>query len=110
MEVPALQGAQILSSAPEGMYVYTAPTIYFISPDGAMRPFMDAAETLTDMVCYQNWLFVTYLGPFEENPRENGGTLCCDRSYVIVYDRASGDVAALLERCAGVYYLSLIHI
>lgn len=105
MEIPALQGAQILSSAPEGMYVYMAPTIYFISPDGAMRPFMDAAETLTDMVCYQNWLFVTYLGPFEENPQENGGTLCCDRSYVIVYDRASGDVAALLERCAGVYYI-----
>ena len=104
-EVPALAGAQILTSAPEGMYVYIAPTIHFVSPDGAVRPFMDAAETLTDMVCYKNWLFVTYLGPFEEMPLESGGTMCCDRSYVVVYDRADGGVAAILERCAGVYYI-----
>ncbi len=39
--------AQILTSAPEGRACIIAPTIYFVSPDGAMRPFMDAAETLT---------------------------------------------------------------
>lgn len=104
-EVPALSGAQILTSAPEGMYAYIAPTIYFISSDGAMRPFTEAAETLTDMVCYQNWLFVTYLGPFEDHIEQNGSTVYCDRSYVVVYDRASGDAAAILERCAGVYYI-----
>ena len=104
-EIPALEGAQIITSTPEGMYVYIAPTIYFISPDGAMRPFMEAAETLTDMVCYQSWLFVTYLGPFEEAEQPKGGTLYRDRSYVIAYDRISGDAAAILERCAGVYYM-----
>ena len=104
-EISALDGTQILTAAPEGMYVYIAPMIYFVSPDGAMRPFMEAAETLTDMVCYQNWLFVTYLGPFEEIDQEKGGTLYCDRSYVVAYDRASCDAAAIFERCAGVYYI-----
>ncbi len=105
VEVPALDGAQIITSTPDGMYVYIAPTIYFISLDGAMRPFMDAAETLTDLVCYKSWLFVTYLGPFEELAQPQGGTLCRDRSYVIAYDRVTGDVAAILERCAGIYYM-----
>lgn len=104
-EVPELEGAQIITSTPDGMYVYMAPTIYFVSPDGSMRPFMDAAETLTDMVCYQSWLFVTYLGPFEELEQKNGGTLYRDRSYVIAYDRVTGGAAAILERCAGVYYM-----
>ena len=104
-EVPELEGAQIITSTPDGMYVYIAPTIYFVSPDGSMRPFMDAAETLTDMVCYQSWLFVTYLGPFEELEQKAGGTLYRDRSYVIAYDRVSGGAAAILERCAGVYYM-----
>lgn len=105
VEVPALSGAQIISSAPEGMYVYLAPTIYFVSPDGTMRPFMDAAETLTDMVCFESWLFVTYLGPFEEVEQKGGSIRCCDRSYVVAYDRASGDAAAIFERCAGVFYI-----
>ena len=104
-EIPALEGAQIITSTPDGMYVYLAPTIYFVSPDGAMRPFMEAAETLTDMVCYQSWLFVTYLGPFEEQEQNQGGTLYRDRSYVIAYDRVTGGPAAILERCAGVYYM-----
>ena len=105
IEVPALSGAQILTASSDGMYVYLAPYIYFVSPDGSMRPFIEAAETLTDMVCYRNWLFVTYLGPFEDLPQANGSILCCDRSYVIAYDRGSGDAAAIFERCAGVYYI-----
>lgn len=103
--VEALEGAQILSSAPDGMYVYMEPMIYFVSPDGAMRPFMEAAETLTDLVCYRNWLFVTYLGPFEEVAQADGKILCCDRSYVVAYDRANGAPASIFERCAGVYYI-----
>ncbi len=105
-EVPELEGAQILSSTPEGMYAYIAPTIYFIAPDGSMRPFMDAAETLTDLLCYQDWLFVTYLGPFDEteDPKTHH-VVCCDRSYVVVYDRVTGEAVCILERCAGVYYM-----
>lgn len=105
IEVPALSGAQILSSAPEGMYVYLNPTIYFVAPDGTMRPFIEAAETLTDMVCFESWLFVTYLGPFEEGEATGGSVQCCDRSYVVAYDRASGDAAAIFERCAGIFYI-----
>lgn len=105
MEIPALDGAQILTSTPDGMYVYIAPTIYFVSKDGTMRPFMDAAETLLDMVCYRNWLFVTYLGPFEEAQDKKDATQYLDRSYVVIYDRITGDAAAILERCAGIYYI-----
>lgn len=105
-EVAELEGAQILSSTPDGMYVYIAPTIYFVSPDSAMRPFMDAAETLTDMLCYQDWLFVTYLGPFDEiEEGKERHTVCCDRSYVVVYDRVTSEPVCILERCAGVYYI-----
>lgn len=105
-EVPELEGAQIISSTPEGMYVYIAPTIYFIAADGSMRPFMDSAETLTDMLCYQEWLFVTYLGPFDEMPGERKNQIvCCDRSYVVVYDRVTGEPVCIFERCAGVYYI-----
>ena len=105
VEIPELEGAQIITSTPDGMYVYIAPTIYFVSPDGAMRPFIEADETLTDMICYQDWLFVTYLGPFEELPHEMGGTMCCDRSYVVAYDRFTGDPASIFERCAGIFYI-----
>lgn len=105
IEVPALEGAQILTSTPEGMYVYIAPTIYFVSADGSMRPFMESAETLLDMVCYRSWLFVTYLGPFEESREKQDAVRYLDRSYVVVYDRTTGDAAAILERCAGVYYI-----
>lgn len=105
-EAPELEGAQILSSTPDGMYAYIDPTIYFISPDGAMRAFIDAAETLTDLVCYQDWLFVTYLGPFDEmEDPQTRRTVCCDRSYVVVYDRVTGEAVCILERCAGVYYI-----
>ena len=105
VEVPALNGAQIITSTNDGMYVYIAPTIYFVSPDGAMRPFTEAAETLTDMLCFEDWLFVTYQGPFEEMASETGGTVCCDRSYVVAYDRYTGDVGTIIERCAGIYYI-----
>ena len=104
-EVEALRGVQILSSAPEGMYFYRAPTIYFADREGRVYPFMEAAETLTDLLCWRSWLFVTYLGPFEEHTEKNGAAAYRDRSYVVVYDRASGGAAAILERCAGVFYI-----